>query len=125
MLMQLKEDVVVEILDNVFSSIESYFNALSYFGYKKNSDVNKLLIYNFLSEMLTGEMRYYITEEDYRNIEKALYCLYGTSCLIPYPKYISDTNLFGKEPDVNSLEPRITEGDSILRFFEESLRFKV
>ena len=115
----------MEILDNVFSSIESYFNALSYFGYKKNSDVNKLLIYNFLSEMLTGEMRYYITEEDYRNIEKALYCLYGTSCLIPYPKYISDTNLFGKEPDVNSLEPRITEGDSILRFFEESLRFKV
>jgi len=76
----------VEILNNVNNSIASYFNALKNFGYKKYSDVNKLLAYIFISEVLTGDMRIYITEEDYNSINKALRCLYGTSCLIPYPK---------------------------------------
>lgn len=113
----------MQILNDVFSAFMSYFNALSNFGYKKNSDVNKLLIYSFIQEMLTEEMRYYITEEDYRKIEQALYCLYGSSCLLPYPKYISNANLFGVEENIDSIFPRITE-DSNLRVADYTLRFK-
>lgn len=115
--------MVVQILDDVFNAFTSYFNALSKFGYKKSSDVNKLLIYDFIQEILTGEMRYYITEEDYRKIEQALYCLYGSGCLIPYPKYISDTTLFGVEESLDRIIPRISE-DNNLRFVDYGLRFK-
>ena len=85
----------MEILNDVFKSVSIYFNTLTQLGYKKQTDVEKLLVYNFIEEMLTGEMRYFITEEDYRKIEQALSCLYGSSCLLPYPQYANDDYLFG------------------------------
>ena len=116
--------MAVEILDNLFDALKYYFNALSKFGYKKNTDVNKLLIFDFIQEILTGEMRYYITEEGYKNIEKALYCLYGSSCLLPYPKYLADTNLFGVELSIDRIQPRITQGTNIIRVSNGEVRFK-
>ena len=114
----------MEILNQVADSISTYFNALTQFGYKKQSDVNKLLVYNFIGEMLTGEMRYLITEDDYRLIEQALSCLYGSSCLIPYPQYINDDYLFGHIYRDGLIIPRITE-DSNIRFTEDDrVRFK-
>ncbi len=101
-----------------------YFNALTKFGYKKQSDVNKLLVYNFIGEILTGEMRYFITEKDYGAIEQALSCLYGSSCLIPYPQYINDDYLFGHLESGRLITPRITE-DNNIRFTEDvRVRFK-
>lgn len=114
----------MEVLNNVFKSVNTYFNTLAQLGYKKQSDVDKLLIYNFIEEMLTGEMRYFITEGDYRLIEQALSCLYGSSCLIPYPQYSNDDTLFGHWESGGLISPRITE-DSNLRFTEDDrVRFK-
>lgn len=103
--------------------MEYYFNSLTQFGYRKDSDVTKLIVYIFISEILTGDMREFITEKDYRIIEKALYCLYGSSCLLPYPKYINEDNLFGHNVLNKPLIPRITE-DSILRLTEDS-KFRI
>lgn len=112
----------MEILDDVAKSIGIYFNTLAQLGYKKQPDVDRLLVYSFFEELLTGEMRCFITESDYRLIEQALSCLYGSSCLVPYPEYINDDNLFGHLRD--SSGPRITE-DSNLRYTEgHILRFK-
>ena len=114
--------MVVEILSQVATSLNDYFNTLSKFGYKKQKDVDRLLIYSFLEELLMGEARYYITEADYRTIERALTCLYGSSCLIPYPKFIQENALFDTR-DIQ-ISPRITE-DSNLRSTEEyEIRFK-
>jgi hypothetical protein len=116
--------VVVELLNQVANSVGVYFNALTQFGYKKQDDVNRLLVYSFIEEFLTGEMRYYITEEDYKLIERALSCLYGSSCLIPYPQYINNDYLFGRWNNTNLISARFTE-DSNIRVTENDLvRFK-
>jgi len=114
----------VEIINDVFNSIGTYFNALTQFGYKKQGDVDKLLVYSFIEEMLTGEMRFFVTEADYRLIEQALSCLYGSSCLIPYPQYANNDYLFGNIESGGLISPRITE-DSNIRFTEDDrVRFK-
>lgn len=116
--------MAVEVIEEVFKSIKSYFKALSQFGYKKQSDVDRLLVYNFIIELLTGDMRIYITEDDYRSINQALNCLYGSSCLIPYPQYRNEDALFGHLFDQGIISPRITQ-DNNLRFTEDdTARFR-
>lgn len=115
------EDVDVDILDNIFESTQAYFNTLSKLGYKKQGDVNKLLVYMFIGELLTGDMRHFITKEDYETIEKALYCLYGSSCLIPYPQYANDDYLFGHLKDG---EPRSTEYSEVRSTENSNIRIK-
>ncbi len=72
--------------DLLYESCSRYFTNLSNYGYRRNEDVKKLLFYVFVNE-LVNTTSVVITEDDYRSLEKALYCLYGTTCLIPYPNY--------------------------------------
>lgn len=72
----------------VYNSVYHYFTALDKLGHYKQEDVNKLLILLFFYNFTTNDYRGNISKEDYAIIEKALYCLYGTSCLIPYPDYL-------------------------------------
>lgn len=66
-------------------AIQRYFTTLSQFGYKKYSDVDKLLVLLFIEEILSQGFLQYITEEDYKVITNALYCLYGSNCMIEFP----------------------------------------
>lgn len=77
----------------VNTSLERYFNTLSKFGYKSYSDVDRLLMLIFIQELLDSDCRSFITEKEYMTIHKSLYCLYGYTCLIPYPEYISDASV--------------------------------
>lgn len=77
----------------VNTSLERYFNALSKLGYKSYSEVDKLLVLIFIQELLDSECKSFITEDDYKAINQALYCLYGSSCLIPHPEYKSSASL--------------------------------
>lgn len=116
------EDVAVEITNLVAKGLDGYYDSLSVLGYKPQSDIEKLLILSFIEEMLTGEMRFLITEADYKAIDRALNCLYG-SCLIPFPQYQGST-LFGTITDGSIISPRITE-DSNIRFTEDDVtRFR-
>lgn len=72
----------------VYNSVYHYFTALDKLGHYKQEDVNKLLVLLFFYNLTNNDYRGNISKEDYALIEKALYCLYGTSCLIPYPDYI-------------------------------------
>lgn len=104
----------MEVTNDVFNSINRYFHSLSNLGYKKDKDVYNLLIYIFIEEILCGPSSQFITEEDYNNIDKALYCLYGTSCTIPYLDYKkTHKDVVKSMPD----EYRISE-DGILRMSE-------
>ena len=93
-----------------------YFNALSKLGYKSYTDVNKLLVLSLIEELLTGELSFFVTEEDYRSITNALYCIMGDNCLISLPSYDTWDSTIHK--DLTNVIYRITEGD-ILRITEE------
>lgn len=77
------------MVNDIYNSITSYFKNLSNVGYRKQKDVNSLLLYSYIQELLDNDFRGLITEEDYKLIENALYCLYGT-CLIPFPDYYNN-----------------------------------
>jgi hypothetical protein len=77
----------------VYNSITSYFNNLKNLGYTNYNDVFNLLFLIAIQEFIYNDFRGLITEEDYRLIEKALYKIFGTSCLVPYPNYCNNTTM--------------------------------
>lgn len=99
-------------------TIQRYFTTLSQFGYRKYSDVDKILILFFIEETLAHDFSDFITEDDYRHIINAIYCLTGSTCLIDFPKFANYDSLVHKTKSY--LIPRITE-DSILRVCERAV----
>lgn len=72
----------------VYDSLSSYYNALEKLGYMSYDNAQKLLILAFYKDFMYNDYRGLITKEDYKVIERALNCLFGTTCLIPYPDYL-------------------------------------
>lgn len=77
----------------VYESLYRYFNTLSKLGYVSYSEVDKLIVLLFIYDLLEDNCSNFLTEEDRKIINNALYCLYGSTCLIPYPNYIVNTSL--------------------------------
>lgn len=75
----------MDITNEVYNAISRYYTILSKTGYKEYNEVDDLLIYTFIEELLT-EYAEFITESDLQSITKLLYCLYG-SCMILFPDY--------------------------------------
>lgn len=95
-----------------YTGVSNYFRIISKIGYKSDEEVNKLLTLIMLEDMLRGMLSLYICEKDFRSIQNALYYLYGSSCMIPYPEFKVETSLLhGIVMD----SPRIKEND-VLRF---------
>ena len=72
----------------VLSSISSYYHTLEKIGYLSYSHVMKLLLLLFYRDFVFEDYRGFLSREDYLLIERALNCLFGTTCLIPYPDYL-------------------------------------
>jgi len=72
----------------VYNALAHYFTALRKTGHYGQSDVRKLVVLLFWHWLIDHDYRGYVREEDYKAIDRALYCLYGTSCLLPYPDYL-------------------------------------
>ena len=98
-------------------ALNKYFDILSKAGYVKNKEVNKVIILTFLSRLL-NDFSEYITEEDYNDIIKSVYCL--SDCLIRLPKYniFKDSIIHHKYND--GLILRLTE-DNLNRFMENNM----
>ena len=109
-------------MDNITAisseAFERYFNTLSKLGYKSYSDVDKLLVLSIIEDILSGELSFFVTEEDYRSITNALYCIMGNNCLIDLPSY--DTWDSAIHENKNRGSYRLTEGD-VLRITEDSI----
>lgn len=99
-------------------AIQRYFTTLSQFGYKKYSDVDRMIALLFMEEILAHDFSEFITEDDYKHIVNALYCLAGSTCLIDFPEFANYDSLVHKTKVY--LTPRITE-DSILRICERDM----
>lgn len=78
------------MVDYVNTSLSRYFNTLSNTGYVSKSNTLKLFVYTMIYYLLENDFRGFITEADYNSIVKALYCLYGSTCLIGYPDYYNN-----------------------------------
>ena len=76
----------------VYNTLVQYFKLLANFGYVNYTNVYKVLFLISMQDLTTGGFRSLITEDDYRQIERALYKIFGTTCLVPYPQFCSDVN---------------------------------
>ena len=74
------------MVNDLFNSLSKYFNHLQNTGYFSQKNVNKLLAFSLIEEFL-HDCQGYLDSGDYLDINKALSCLYGSTCLIPYPNY--------------------------------------
>lgn len=72
----------------IYEALSKYYHALELKGYMNVSHSSKLLALIFYRDYVYQDFRGLISKEDYRLIERALDCIYGTSCLIPYPDYL-------------------------------------
>ena len=72
----------------LYNSLSSYFHVLELKGYMPYKDMMKLLVLGFYRDFVFNDYRGIITRDDYLLIERALDCLYGSTCLIPYPDYL-------------------------------------
>ena len=93
-------------------ALNRYFIALSQFGYKKDSELESLLVLLFIEDTVLDTLSEFVTESDYNIILQALECLYGSNCMIDFPEYANYDSLIHKYNVY--LIPRITE-DATLR----------
>ena len=74
--------------DILYEALTKYYHALEVKGYMSKVHSTKLLVMAFYWDFMYNDYRALLSKEDYRLIERALDCIYGTSCLIPYPDYL-------------------------------------
>ena len=75
-------------MDNmIYEILYKYFNSLAVSGYKNYGNVYKILFLVCIEEFIRNDFYGYLTKDDYNKINRALYCIYGTDCLIPVPNY--------------------------------------
>ena len=72
----------------LYNAIGNYYHALELKGYMSHSHAQKLLLLVFYRDFVFHDYRGLLSREDYLLIERALDCLWGSSCLIPYPDYL-------------------------------------
>lgn len=99
--------------------VQKYFKVLESTGYMKYGNVNTLLGLFLVDDFLNTDMNMFITEDDYRIMDKFLYCLYGHSCLLPYSVYTNRMNHLGGILPRNSYDNTRVDEDKTLRHSEE------
>lgn len=72
----------------IYNVLCQYYKTLEKLGYYSYGDVYPLLVLVFYWNFIYNDYRGLISYSDYRLIEKALNCIYGKSCLTPYPDYL-------------------------------------
>lgn len=101
--------------EDLLRAIQTYYRTLEVFGYFSYREVAKLIVMLFFEEVLEGKFGL-LEEEDYKLIIKAMNCIYGSNCLLPYPEY---TRRYKKAIE-DHMNTRITE-DNITRVTEDSV----
>ena len=72
----------------VYQALSKYYNVLEKTGYMSDANARKLLLLSFYRDFVYSDYRGILSKDDYLLIERALDCLYGSTCLIPYPDYL-------------------------------------
>ncbi len=102
----------------IYNTLSYYFHALEVKGYMPFRDSVKALLLIFYRDFVFNDSRARITEKDYHLIEKALDCLYGTTCLIPYPDYLKMGKLYLGEMTEMAQRVKTLEDTPVLKLLD-------
>ena len=102
----------------IYNAITQYYTALSKLGYYPYEDVFRLLLLCFYRDFVFHDYRGVLSRADYKEIEKALNCLFGSNCLIPYPDYLKMGKLHIGEMTELAQRVRTLEDTDVLKAFD-------
>ena len=102
----------------LYNSLSSYFHTLEYKGYMPYLQMQKLLVLIFYRDFVYNDYRGLISKDDYLMIERALDCLYGSTCLIPYPDYLKMGKLHIGEMTEMANRVKNLENTEVLKAFD-------
>lgn len=103
----------MELAKEANIAVSRYFGRLTNFGYVPDVEVEKVLALLAIKDLVN---RYLLNEQQYRITEEALNCLWGSSCMLPYPEYIKQHSMVATDKEAiyrftEEGEDRITEDD--------------
>lgn len=76
-------------MDNIlYEALGRYYHALELSGYQSFEKSQKLLLLIFYHDFMMHDYRGLLSKDDYHLIERALDCIWGSTCLISYPDYL-------------------------------------
>ena len=102
----------------IYDALSSYYHALELKGYMSNSHAMKLLLLIFYRDFVFHDYRRLLSRDDYLLIERALDCLWGSTCLIPYPDYLKMGKLHLGEITELASRVRTLEDTDVLKAFD-------
>ena len=106
-------------MDNIiFNTITDYYKVLQRRGYHSYKDVKRILVLSFYRNFVMSDYRGLISREDYSYIERALNCLFGSTCLIPYPDYLKMGKLHIGEMTEMAQRVKTLEETEVLKAFD-------
>lgn len=105
----------------LYDSLCRYFASLAKVGNVPYSSVNKILVLIFYKHFIYEDYRGNLSKEDYSIIEQALDCLFGSTCLIPYPNYLEMGKLH--LGDMTEMAHRITDNESHIQKVDDRLKY--
>lgn len=104
----------------LFEALSKYFHALELRGYMSKSHSMKLLVLSFYRDFVFKDYRGMLSKRDYCFIEKALDCIYRTSCLIPYPDYLKMGKLHLGEMTEMAQRLKTLENTEVVKVIHEA-----
>lgn len=104
----------------IYNGVGSYYNALEKTGYMSYANMQKLLLLIFYRDFVFHDYRGLLSKEDYRLIERALDCLWGSTCLIPYPDYLKMGKLHLGEMTEMAQRIKTAENTKVVKVKAES-----
>ena len=105
---------------SIIEGINKLFNTISRLGYIDDSEINKLLVLSFIHDMLSGNLVYELTTDDYIEINNVIACIESNSCTIKDIPYIIYNVEEGEEPTdaiittVNNIVKTIKENQTMV-----------
>jgi hypothetical protein len=106
-------------MDNIiFNTITDYYKVLQRRGYHSYKDVKRILVLSFYRNFVMNDYRGLISREDYSYIERALNCMFGSTCLIPYPDYLKMGKLHIGEMTEMANRVKNLENTEVLKAFD-------
>lgn len=86
----------MEITKSASIAVDRYFNKLSKLGYCSYDEVNKMITLFAIKDIVDN---YIMTESQYRLLQNVLICLFGSSCLFPYPSTTAKHSIIYKDAE--------------------------
>ena len=102
----------------IYNAITQYYAALCKLGYYSYESVFRILVLCFYRDFVFQDYRGRISRKDYHEIEKALNCLFGSTCLIPYPDYLKMGKLHLGEITEMAHRLKVIEETNVLKSFD-------